>query len=254
VLNLVRRLLGGSRAPTIFQVTHWKAGSQWIYQILLRAAGDRVVAAEGQRAHVLNRPLRPGKVYPTCYLTRQELLALKLPRPWQCFVVIRDLRDTLVSQYFSARYSHRLMGQVGQTRELLEPLGVEDGLLALLEAGKLDPSAAIQRSWLESAEPLIKYEDLLSRDEEILVPLLTERCSLGVPAEQVREAVRACRFENLTKGRARGQEDVHAHQRKGVAGDWRNHFTDRVTKAVKQRYGELLVATGYEKDLNWSAG
>jgi Sulfotransferase domain len=81
--------------------------------------------------------------------------------------------------------------------------------------------------------------------------LLTQKCPLGVPAERVREAVLACRFEALTGGRPRGQEDVGAHERKGVAGDWRNHFTRRVTRAFKDRFGELLVATGYERDLHW---
>jgi len=63
--------------------------------------------------------------------------------------------------------------------------------------------------------------------------------------------VLANRFEAQTGGRPRGVEDVTAHQRKGVAGDWRNHFTDRIKRAFKARYGGLLVATGYEKDLDW---
>ena len=63
--------------------------------------------------------------------------------------------------------------------------------------------------------------------------------------------VLANRFERLTGGRKRGQEDLAAHERKGVAGDWRNYFSERVTLAFKARYGGLLVATGYEQDLNW---
>ena len=72
-----------------------------------------------------------------------------------------------------------------------------------------------------------------------------------MPAEQVRDAVIACRFESLTGGRSRGQEDVESHERKGVAGDWRNHFTGRITSAFERRFGELLIATRYEKDLHW---
>ena len=83
------------------------------------------------------------------------------------------------------------------------------------------------------------------------MPLLTQRCPLGVPAEQVRQAVVACRFENLTQGRSRGQEDVASHERKGVAGDWRNHFTDLITREFKSRFGSILIATGYEKDFRW---
>ena len=44
---------------------------------------------------------------------------------------------------------------------------------------------------------------------------------------------------------------MNSHERKGVSGDWRNYFTDRIAKAVKQWYGSLLVAAGYEKGFNW---
>src|SRR5262245_3654477 len=98
-------------------------------------------------------------------------------------------------------------------------------MLHLLE-NWLPSSAVIQQTWLESGEELIRYEDLLERDVEILEPLLMRTCPLGVEAE-VREAVLACRFERLTGGRSRGEDDVWSHERKGVAGDWRNHFTDR---------------------------
>jgi hypothetical protein len=37
----------------------------------------------------------------------------------------------------------------------------------------------------------------------------------------------------------------------GIAGDWRHHFSERVKKAFKARYGGILVATGYERDLDW---
>ena len=42
-----------------------------------------------------------------------------------------------------------------------------------------------------------------------------------------------------------------AHQRKAVAGDWRNHFTPAVKEAFKERAGHILVAAGYESDLDW---
>ncbi|MGH7307120.1 MAG: sulfotransferase domain-containing protein [Candidatus Rokuibacteriota bacterium] len=236
--------------PTVFHVTHWKAGSQWLNKILNRCVGDRVVFAELDEAQFLARPLLAGRVYTTCYVTCDQFYSVPLPEPWHRFVVIRDLRDTLVSAYFGTRFSHAATPVVVAERERLRVSDFEEGMLDLLERW-LPYSAAIQRTWLESGEELIRYEELLERDVEILEPLLTQTCPLGVPAEQVREAVLACRFERLTGGRARGHDDVWSHERKGVAGDWRNHFTDRVTRAFKARFGEMLVATGYEKDLHW---
>jgi lipopolysaccharide transport system ATP-binding protein len=108
----------------------------------------------------------------------------------------------------------------------------------------------VQWSWHAAREEVIRYEDLLERDEEILTRVLHGHCRLDVPMERLREAIRAHRFE-AQAGRQRGTEDAHAHERKGIAGDWRNHFTDRVRAEFKRCYGSLLVATGYEKGFNW---
>jgi lipopolysaccharide transport system ATP-binding protein len=84
-----------------------------------------------------------------------------------------------------------------------------------------------------------------------MVPLLQDECRLPVSRARFREIVLANRFGRLTGGRSWGNEDVSAHERKGIAGDWRNYFTGPVKQAFKARYGGLLVATGYERDLNW---
>jgi lipopolysaccharide transport system ATP-binding protein len=55
----------------------------------------------------------------------------------------------------------------------------------------------------------------------------------------------------LSGGRSKGTEDPVSHYRKGIAGDWRNYFTPRVADAFKKRFGDILIAAGYEKDLNW---
>ena len=102
-----------------------------------------------------------------------------------------------------------------------------------------------------SGEPLIRYEDLLGHDLDILERVLLGECQLPVSRERLREVILSSRFERLTKGRERGQEDLMAHARKGIAGDWRNYFSDRVKQSFKTRYGGLLVATGYEQDLSW---
>src|SRR5262245_32589181 len=240
----------GRPLPTVFHVTHWKAGSQWIHKILNRCVGDRIIPAEDDAAQFLRKPLLPGRIYPTCYVTREQFYSVPLPEDWCRFVVIRDLRDTLISAYFSLKFSHADDPWVAMPRVQLADSDVEDGLLWLLE-NWLPDSAAIQRSWLESGEEMIRYEDLLERDITILVPLLTRRCPVGLPTPPVHDAVLAARFERLTNGRNRGEENVRAHERKGVAGDWRNHFTDRVTRDFKARYGDLLIGAGYEKDLHW---
>jgi hypothetical protein len=52
-------------------------------------------------------------------------------------------------------------------------------------------------------------------------------------------------------GRDRGQEDRKRFYRKGVAGDWRNHFTEEDKRAFKALAGDMLIRLGYEKDMSW---
>ncbi len=237
--------------PTVFHITHWKAGSQWIYAILRECFPDRIVEPRVGDVQVRHYPIQRGFVYPTVYLSKSEFDALSLPEDSKWFVVIRDLRDTLVSAYFSFKISHPVLGsEFAALRQKLWDLEQEDGFIYLMDSF-LKECAAIQLSWLEAGEPLIRYEDLLEHDLELLTEILIERCGLDVSPERLREVVLANRFEVQTGGRRRGIEEVTAHQRKAVAGDWRNHFTDRIKRAFKARYGGLLVATGYEKDLDW---
>jgi hypothetical protein len=96
----------------------------------------------------------------------------------------------------------------------------------------------------------VKYEDLLERPEEETRRLL-EFLHADSGDEVVRECVASASFENWTKGRERGQEDPSAFLRKGVAGDWKNVFTERDKEIFKERAGDLLIDLGYEKDNVW---
>ena len=241
--------VGANLPPTVLHITHWKAGSQWIYKILRQCCPDLIETPE---AELGRRPLVQGRLYPTVYMSRQEVDRLVSRERSRRFIVIRDLRDTLVSAYFSFKLSHpSIPGFSTRLRNVLQTVDAERGLVYLMD-NFLQKCAAIQLSWLEAEnELLVRYEDLLTNDQALLESALIDHCGLPVTREKLRKAVLAARFETLTGGRARGHEDLTAHERKGISGDWRNHFTEEVKRAFKARYGGLLVATGYEKDLSW---
>ena len=147
------------------------------------------------------------------------------------FVVLRDPRDTLVSAYFSFRDTHQSSPIIDPLRQDLRGLDVEDGLIYLMDAF-LPRVIAIHESW--SDEPTIRYEDLLTDDLAILHRTF-EQVGLGFSEERLEKAVRAARFRRQT-GRRRGEE-APEHLRKGIAGDWRNHFTDRASAEIERRWG-----------------
>lgn len=232
--------------PTIFHVTHWKAGSQWVYKILKDCVPDLIVPPEGNEALFLHEKLESGKVYPTVYITKEVFDNADLPENWRRFIVFRDLRDTLISGYFSMKFSHPVIDQsVMYRRHKLFELSLEDGLIFLLDEF-LNSSAQIQKSWLDAGVPFLRYEDLIANDLEIFVPVLLDECQLPVSRERLEEVIIASRFGKLSGGRAPGQADITAHVRKGIAGDWKNYFTPRVVKEFNAKYGDLVDRAGYE--------
>lgn len=245
--------LGSSdESPTVFHVTHYKAGSQWIQAILRGCVeGDLVRAKAGVR-QFLEEPIQAGKVYSSVYVTREQFESVAVPQDSRRFVVIRDLRDTVVSGYFSLKVSHGKFAadSVSGLRHDLQHKSLDDGLIQTIDQW-LGVNARIQQSWIDAGEPVIRYEDLLENDVEILERVLIDECRYPIPRPRLRRAVETRRFERMSKGRPRGQEDVSAHLRKGVAGDWRSYFSDPVKETFKERWGELLVRTGYEQDLDW---
>ncbi|MDP2112174.1 MAG: ATP-binding cassette domain-containing protein [Thiobacillus sp.] len=231
--------------PTLFHVTHWKAGSQWIYKILREIAPDRIITPQLNGQHYQDTSLVRGAVYPTVYATREQFYSVSLPDNYRKLIIIRDLRDTLISGYFSIRYSHTIISaDLARWRERLEAMTTEAGLLMLMDEW-LPASARIQESWIEAGEKFIRYEDLLENDSEILEEVLIKHCEIQVSPERLREVVDANRFESLTGGRKPGEENIMAHERKGVSGDWRNYFTPLVADKFNERHGELSSKAGY---------
>jgi lipopolysaccharide transport system ATP-binding protein len=237
--------------PTIFHITHWKSGSQWIRKILTDCVPESIVTPRLYETQFLEQPILAGKVYPTVYVTKEQFDSVNPIPEWRRFIVIRDLRDTLVSAYFSIRFSHNINSEVMATwRNVLNTSSEEDGMIYLAKDW-LHSSAAIQKSWLKSGEPFLRYEDIIENDVEILEKHVLNECNLPVSPEIFRAAVAANRFEKLAKGRKRGEENIFAHERKGTSGDWSNHFSAKVKEHFKVEYGQLLIDTGYADSFNW---
>ncbi|MBI5944982.1 MAG: sulfotransferase domain-containing protein [Chloroflexi bacterium] len=270
--------------PTIFHITHVKSGSQWVMQVLKECAPERLIDPKVGVGHLKSGPLVPGAIYPTLYIPKHRLdlvlvsyifiLRLRLYKegpgtrallknwynfhikkePRRQFVVIRDIRDALVSLYFSLKVSHPVLAasNVGDGRKALNELNFEDGFLYLISQ-RGSAISDIQRTWLPVWQKgdalLIRYEELVA-DELVTFSKILGYCQMEINPMHVRNVVERNSFEKMT-GRHKGEEDVTAHHRKGIVGDWRNYFTDKIKEEVKLRYGQLLIDTGYEKDMNW---
>src|SRR5258706_5771102 len=233
-----------SNFPALIHITHWKAGSQWVHKVLRTCFPEQIVQPTLGNIQFVKQHMSSGKVYPTVYVTKEEFDTAVLPENWFRFVIIRDLRDTLVSGYFSIKLSHPPIGQIAEWRKVLNEVNLDQGLLFLMN-NWLPDSAAIQQSWLNTNEPLLRYEPLLQNDMEIFTEIILKQARIPILSQTLEAAIVASRFENVTGGRQLGQEDLNAHERKGTAEDWKNHFSAKIKDEFKQKFGDLLIKSGY---------
>ena len=237
--------------PTTLHITHAKAGSTWV-DAILRSLFGRRVRPRGYQMPAFD--VGKERVF-SVFMDREEFTARPALATAKRFIVVRDLRDTMISLYFSMRETHKPdpSGKIEALRAELRTQNFSEGLEFLLEGTGMARMAAIQRSWFGSGEIVLRYEDLLADDVALFQKLFIEQLGLPVSAEKVERAVVANRFEKKYK-RKLGEEDTTSHGRKGTPGDWRNHFTPQLAERFQELYGDVLPAGRYEADAGWVRG
>ncbi|MGH2412212.1 MAG: sulfotransferase domain-containing protein [Microcystaceae cyanobacterium] len=211
-------------------------------------------------------------------------------RNFRGFHVIRDPRDIVVSAYFSHLYSHPTdqNTKLEEEKEILQGLSKDEGLFQEIKFN-YDVFKAMYE-WNYSLENVIeiKMEDIMRNPYSVFVdifrflgivsesrPKFNERWSYllaltalrsqqlllkktllqfrlkTIPYERILGIVYENEFAKKSRGRKPGQENTTSHYRKGVAGDWQNHFTQEHIDFFKSQYNDLLIKLGYEQDDNW---
>jgi hypothetical protein len=246
---------------------HHKAASDWIHNIARDACqemGLNYVYIHNARQfdHDLGSFVRREKID---FLTYANADLSEVKDCLNCirgFHVVRDPRDITVSAYFSHLYSHsaddfpRLVGH----REKLRQSTKEQGLLLELEFEK--PNFDKMNSW-DYALPNVlelKMEQIIREPGEHFRRIFAFLGVLdgdggGLPrkftAKDLAAILDRYDFAKQSGGRKPGQEDPKSHYRKGVPGDWKNHFTEEHKTSFKQNFNDLLVKLGYEQSDNW---
>ncbi len=236
--RLPRRFTGSTAVPTLLHLTHAKAGSTWITVILHERFGENVAprgkrAAETSGGDLAQHVFETGRVYPSMFMTRGEVLAHPELNGCKRFVVIRDLRDTMAALYFSLRMS---ANSDAESRTAALPDDAESALLEVIDS-RAAGIAAIQTSWQNQGEIVLRYEELIEHGVDILRDAFIGRLALPISESALVKAVRNAPSE---RGRRTG------------AVDWRKHFTPKVRARFAEKFGQVLIDTGYEKDPAWA--
>jgi len=242
------------RPSDFFLVSYPKSGNTWLRFILgnlKSTAADPITFA--------NLEARVPSIYGVAnsdLLTLASQRILKSHEPFQpeyprVLYVVRDPRDVAVSYY---HYQIR-------RRTLSEQVSLEH-FVGEFVAGRTDAFGTWKRhvdSWLGARQNganavVIRYEDLLSRPVETLVPALAE---LGFPAseEEVRKSVEISSVAKMRKAEAQlghrwtdgrtSRNDI-PFVRSATAGQWREQLNSSSVAQIQDAWGSTMSALGYD--------
>lgn len=178
-------------------------------------------------------------------------------------VVWRDARDIAVSQYYhSLIFNHGHNGPlVKATRARFHCEDYEDihtnlpRFIEFINSGRGHPSFTwsdfVHRWHGRSGVVETRYESLRHDPVSELARVAAEISGRDYPAEIVEKAVDTFSFKRLS-GREPGEENVKSFLRKGVCGDWKNHFSQEACAVFDRLAGRELVRLGYATE-NWVA-
>jgi sulfotransferase family protein len=180
------------------------------------------------------------------------------------FHVIRDPRDIAVSAYFSHRYSHSTdkWPELIEHREKLKQVSLEDGLYIEMDMRKKQFDKLFNWQYPHSNILELKMEDMIINSESVFkdvfvfLGLMNENLEnisseKSISVKQLESIIDNQRFDKKSGGRKQGEENLKNHYRKGISGDWENHFSPGHVEYFKSRYNDLLLKLGYERDEDW---
>jgi len=228
-----------------------KSGGTWYGQML---------------SDYLNIPFPRNTVKPKiekCVLHGHELYAdYKAP----CSVLLRDGRDLMVSFYyhhlFKSDWNHH--SSVEKHRKELgfkEFDDIRGNLPKFIEYMNTVWAKRFNHftwhefiySWVNAVPEarVVKYEDLLLTPVATMERVIESLTREDVNLEKLERIIDKYSFEKIS-GRSKGVEEKSSFVRKGIAGDWVNHFSQDSKEVFHYYSGEALIHSGYEKNNEWA--
>jgi len=167
--------------------------------------------------------------------------------------LVRDGRDVMASYYhYEYVYKRRqkifeprmpLKSSIHRARWKLQAMCVKSDFSRYLRKRGAEWGEHVTE-WLESDQILIiKYEDMIA-DTSGALKNLYEKLDLNVETAVINEAVEIFRFDRMA-GRNAGKEEKGAFFRKGIVGDWVNHFSKDDETYFESISGAALKHLGY---------
>ena len=227
---------------------HPKSGGTWVGQMLSQA-----LELPFPRNQI---PLLRSSIMHGHYLKSQGLK--------NTVVVWRDGRDIIVSWYHHClikNNSGRNSAHVDACRQRIKFADyndIEANLPAFIEYCFTQKQHSLRFSWVDFVREWydcqdsvhVHYEALRYNPMGELQRIVQELTGEELTDNKATQIVEEFSFANQS-GRQPGEENKHSFLRKGIVGDWRNHFSPRACQVFDRFAGKELMLLGYEPDRTW---
>lgn len=189
--------------------------------------------------------LTPGSVMYSHFQYTPELFSEMNRLNVRPFYIYRDLRDSLVSEYFHKNYLDADRFRIASPilNEVTDETAFD--LQNILQWSTVAPFYKDDVvAWVRCKKlPTVKFEDM-ARDPKSSLKSLLAFYEMNFTDSDLETAIHAARFQAMS-GRETGNEDRKNHYRKGIVGDWRNYLSERQNADLLARYGKPLRRLGY---------
>ena len=201
----------------------------------------------------------PGEIFRGHIAADPELIQFFISHHFKHLFIFRDLRDVVISHFFGMKKSKAI--DTWPSRHFYALKSDEERLEFLIKGWPKDVQ-------LEGFPREVDYPNIAERFRENLL-WLSDPNSLTIRFEDlVRPETRGHFHANIARylmpkagegeiGVAvrqmdKGHSPAQSHTfRKGIPGDWRNHFSKKHVNLFKEVAGQLLIDLGYEKSFDW---
>jgi hypothetical protein len=250
--HLTRRIARryGDHMPLWYVTEYPKAGGTWLSHMV---------------GHYLAIPFPQHSLFPITFKAVVQNHWKYTPDLKRNFYLVRDGRDSMVSFYFMRMNDIRRQRDVADARFKrtydrlfgpgYDPNDVRRHLPKFIEHEMEHPRGS-RLSWTQHVEQwwdpdhperaCLKYEELLQDGVGTLARCFEKLTGEPADRERLAYTVERFSFENMT-GRKRGQADNAAFLRKGIAGDWVNHFSPEAEQVFMHYAGSTLRQLGYDQ-------
>jgi hypothetical protein len=243
-----------SRNPSCLMFTQPKSGSKMVRGILRQLATESGLQPTGPDgaffAAGVPKSALPAEIFkPTGYFYHFSGVpfADEPPIAARSLVHVRDIRDVLVSKYFSLRESHPEPGDrvsakrkdsFTQRRNTLQNLDVDEGVLSLAAGGLPKAIMSLRKAAGAPCALLTRYEDMVYRKED----WAQEVCDhFGWERSRAAIARAVAPFDVFPK-----EERPDQHVRQVHPGNYKRRLKPETIEILNTMFREELTFFGYD--------